>query len=981
MRSIKIKQLIVPIISLLLLIIFFNVSAQEKTSRSSATKRPDTIEPITAPFDMPQLKKPVFPNRTFNIVDYDAVNDGKTKNTEAFNKAIEACSNAGGGKVLVPAGKWVTGAIHLKSNVNLHFEEGAELHFSEASDDYLPVVLTRWAGLEVYNYSALIYAYGCENIAITGPGKLYGHGESWWHWKKRGEYTAKFVYENQVLKNIPTEKRIYGTPVAGLRPQFINPVNCKNVLFEGFQIAQPGPFWTFDITYCENVIVRGLQIDTYGGKNTDGININSTKNALVEYCSINSGDDCVALKSGINEDGWRIGLPTQNVVIRNIQGLKAHGGIVIGSDMSGDIRNIYAYNCKFTGTDKVIRLKSNASRGGTVENIWYNNIEMNDIEGEAIIINTNYGAYMASDNGSAYPVFRNIKFSNITCKNAGVALNVKGTKNSPVENITLENIKIKAEAGMKFDWVNGIEFNKVKITPQYGDTILFTNCKSISGYSLQMPGVKSNNVNEENFITDIDITGKIKNENPDYQNIFYNSGKNGLTGEYYNNKNLEGKPVHVRIDKQINFNWEYGSPANGVNNDRFSARWSGQLKAPGNGKYDIGMKSDNGFRLFLNNIIAIDAWNSHEAGSYKGKAVRLEKDKLYDIKIEFFENVGTCSAIFNLEKYKIKPEIPAVYYQTDINKLISINSESDALRKRDELINFIFGDDELPFNKEPEILTENYIDSAYCDIEMLKSITKMEVKMEYGLKSVIYHFNPKNKKNKVVLYHQGHRGDFISGKSLIKEFLNNGYSVLAFAMPLMGMNNQPVVNDPDLGQIHLTQHEHLKFLNPENGHPVKYFVEPVITAINYLEKNFNFKEIEMVGISGGGWTTTLAAAIDTRIKMSFPVAGSYPVYLRSGSDKDWGDWEQTIPELLRTANFLELYILGAYGNNRKQVQIVNKYDACCYGGTKWKTYFPEVSNCVEKLNKGKWDLWLDDTHKEHKISKYILQNILSEILK
>ncbi|MEN8194429.1 MAG: PA14 domain-containing protein, partial [Bacteroidota bacterium] len=410
-----------------------------------------------------------------------------------------------------------------------------------------------------------------------------------------------------------------------------------------------------------------------------------------------------------------------------------------------------------------------------------------------------------------------------------------------------------------------------------------------------------------------------------------------------------------------------------------SARWSGQLKAPGSGEYEIGMKSDNGFRLFLNNKLVIDAWSSHEAGSYKGKVVRLNEDELYDIKIEFFENVGTCSIVFSLEKYEVKPEIPPVYFETDMNKLISIQSENDALQLRNNLIEFVFGNNELPLDKLPYKVEEDYSDPEYNDIKSLKVINKITVKMDYELESVIYHFNPESKKNKVVLYHQGHRGDFINGKSVIKGFLDNGYSVVAFSMPLIGMNNKPYVTIPKLGKIHLTQHEHFKFLEPQNGHSVKYFIEPVFTTINYLENKYNYDYVIMTGISGGGWTTTMAAAIDTRIKISFPVAGSYPIYLRSGSDRDSGDWEQSIPDLLQTANYLELYILGAYGDHRKQVQVVNKYDACCFSGTKWKTYYPEVFSRVKKLNKGTWDLWLDDTHKEHKISEYILQNILSEL--
>ncbi len=428
---------------------------------------------------MPQLKRPVFQDMDFNVLEFGAIGDGIALNTDAFKKAIEACNTKGGGKVIVPAGKWLTGAIHLLSNVNLHFEEGAEIHFSNNPEDYLPVVFTRWTGFEVYNYSPLIYAQDCENIAITGPGKLYGHGEEWWKWEMPGEETAWHIYYEQVLKNVMPENRVYGKPENGLRPQFINPVNCKNVLFEGFTVASPGPFWTIDILYCENVIVRGLTLNTIGGPNTDGINLSSTKNALVEYCHINSGDDCIAFKSGLNEEGWRIGRPSENIVVRNIYGLESHGGIVIGSEMSGGVRNIYAHDCEFNGAERGIRLKSNASRGGVVENIWYENIVMKNITGEAIRINTNYGAYMADKGGTAYPVFRNINIKNITCDNARIALSMLGTSHKPIENITLENIKIKAETGMVFNWVNNLKLIKTFSKPLQGEPYIFENCENV----------------------------------------------------------------------------------------------------------------------------------------------------------------------------------------------------------------------------------------------------------------------------------------------------------------------------------------------------------------------------------------------------------------------------------------------------------------------------------------------------------------------
>lgn len=599
--------LIIAIVSGLLLGTI-DTYAQDNQEILTAIERPDEIEPITAPFIMPQLKKPQFPDRTFNIVEYGAKNDGTTKNTEAFRRTIETCSAAGGGKVLVPAGKWLTGAIHLKSNVNLHFEEGAELHFSDDPDDYLPVVFTRWAGIEVYNYSPLIYAHQCENIAITGPGKLFGHGDNWWEWTRRGERTIKHIYENQVLQDIPPEQRIGGTPDAALRPQFINPVECKNVLFEGFTISAPGPFWTFDITYCENVIVRGLHLKTFGGPNTDGINLNSTKNALVEYCFVSVGDDGVCLKSGINEDAWRVGRSTENIVVRHITVYKSHGGFVIGSDTGGDIRDVYVHDCVFRGTDRGIRFKSNASRGGIVENIYCENITMEDLRYEVIWIETDYGAYMASENGKAYPVFRNLSFRNITCNNAGEAINMQGTNHTPIENVALENLDISAGKGMNLNWVNGLTVKNVKYRAVDNSVII--------------PGV-----------------------------LFTRSHEEGLEATYFNNKELKGEPAFTRIDKNIDFNWWAGNkPGPGLGHDQFSIRWKGLLKVPKTGTYEIGMEGDDGFRVYLDKKLIIDAWDGHRPGGYKGAEIQLKKEKYYDLKIEYFENLGFGYSLLRLKQ-------------------------------------------------------------------------------------------------------------------------------------------------------------------------------------------------------------------------------------------------------------------------------------------------------------------------------------------
>ncbi len=323
-------------------------------------------------------------------------------------------------------------------------------------------------------------------------------------------------------------------------------------------------------------------------------------------------------------------------------------------------------------------------------------------------------------------------------------------------------------------------------------------------------------------------------------------------------------------------------------------------------------------------------------------------------------------------------EVPKEYTQTDIASLISIKKHSDVLERREALLHFFWGESKLPLLL-PSTIIENFKDVRYDDIGSLYRIDKIVIKMEFEIESVVYHFIPKDSNNKVILYHQGHRGDFYNSKEQIKTFIEKGYSVMAFSMPLLGLNNQPIVQLPRFGKLKLTSHDHMKFLLPKDGHPIKFFIEPVIIALNYLENNFDYISVAMCGISGGGWTTTLVAAVDTRIKTSFPLAGSYPIYLRSNSINDWGDYEQNAPELYRIANYLELYILGGYGKGRKQLQIINKYDSCCFSGLKWKTYRDIIRAHMDQLGVGDFDLLLDDSHRKHIVSNFAMSQILNEI--
>jgi polygalacturonase len=410
------------------------------------------------PFDMPVVEAPSFPDRVLDVRDYGAVDDGSTLNTQAFRQAVEACHIMGGGVVWVPAGIWLTGPIHLRSNVNLRPEKDALVRFSAQPADYLPVVFTRWEGVECFNYSPFIYAHDCENIAVTGEGAFDGQGEAWWHWKKLQQAAAKTLYDAE-FDGIPVEKRIYGTEEAALRPQFLQAISCRNVLIEGVTFRN-GPMWTLHPVYCQDVLVRNVTVDTRG-PNNDGLNPDSCLNVVVEDCSFSTGDDCIAINSGMNEDGWRVARPCENIVVRNCHMSEGHGAVAIGSGMSGGVRNVHVSDCRFTGGDQGIRLKSMRGRGGFVENVYFENIYMADLRREAIVLNMFYGSSTAASRSDAAPVFRNIYIRDVTCESAGVAVAIRGLPEQPIEHVVLEDLHLNAVEGIRCQDADDLTFNDV----------------------------------------------------------------------------------------------------------------------------------------------------------------------------------------------------------------------------------------------------------------------------------------------------------------------------------------------------------------------------------------------------------------------------------------------------------------------------------------------------------------------------------------
>ena len=310
-------------------------------------------------------------------------------------------------------------------------------------------------------------------------------------------------------------------------------------------------------------------------------------------------------------------------------------------------------------------------------------------------------------------------------------------------------------------------------------------------------------------------------------------------------------------------------------------------------------------------------------------------------------------------------------YESEVESLISVNRNNvDSLRK--ELIKIIFGYPYLP-ESQPDTIYR-ITDKNYDDFENLDYIEQFEITQRYKIQSIGYIFHPKKPNNRLMLYHQGHRGYFIIGKKALKQFIKEGFIIYAFSMPLTGKNNNPIVKIDKIGTLRLRPHEHLMYL--EN--PIQYFIRPVITMINYsLDKKFD--DLTMVGFSGGGWTTTLVAAMDSRINYSFPISGTLPLFIRLSYGYLKGGAEELYEKLYKKVNYLDMYILGSVGANRFQVQMLTKLDRCCFDGTYYKYYFPTIKSAVDKFDHGKFDVFIDSTHRDHKISKTTIMKI-SEII-
>lgn len=411
----------------------------------------------------------------FNVLELGADNSGQQLNTELIQTTMEKASASGGGNLYFPSGTYLTGPIHLKSNIVIRLEAGAVLRFSDDFDRYMPFVPVRWEGTMVKSFSPLIYGYEIENVTLTGRGKIDGQGEKWWnsfydhlknHQIDKTKWQIEFEKQNPSI-NHPDQAS--SLDLGFLRPPFIQILYSRNIRIEGITIVN-SPFWTINPQFCDNVTIDGVTIKNPDSPNTDGINPESCRNVHVSNCHISVGDDCITIKSGKDRDGRLHNTPCENITITNCTMLDGHGGVVIGSEMSGGVKKVTISNCVFEGTDRGIRIKSARGRGGVVEDVRVSNIVLKGLKKEAFTLNLFYQKSDPEPVSERTPVFKNIHFSNITGTAQQAAL-IVGIEESPVENISFSDIRLETQTGFVIQDATDIGFNQVHVNVESGPVI------------------------------------------------------------------------------------------------------------------------------------------------------------------------------------------------------------------------------------------------------------------------------------------------------------------------------------------------------------------------------------------------------------------------------------------------------------------------------------------------------------------------------
>lgn len=448
------------------------LAAGVRTAHASTVDESDPWDAV--PGILARIVPPRFPARDFHITAFGARADGTTDCTAAIAQAIAACAKAGGGRVVVPAGRFLTGAVHLRSGVNLHLREGATLAFSTDPQAYLPPVLTRWEGMEMMGYSPLIYAANAHDVAITGRGTLDGQAaeSNWWAWKggktRSGpnQAAARDRLQAMVEAGTPVSERIMAEG-SYLRPQFIQFHRCRNLLIEDVTILN-SPMWEVHPVECTNVTIRRLMIRTHG-PNNDGCDPESCTDVLIEQCVFDTGDDCIALKSGRNADGRRLNIPCTNVIIRGCTMKDGHGGVTIGSEISGGVHHVYIEDCTMDSPqlDRALRIKNNALRGGVLEHIYMRNCTVGEVAEGILSVDLHYEE---GERGPYRPIVRDIELRNVRSRKSMYGWYMRAYPKSEIRNIRFVQCRFDGVAkGNVADGVQELVIRQVVINGQRVD--------------------------------------------------------------------------------------------------------------------------------------------------------------------------------------------------------------------------------------------------------------------------------------------------------------------------------------------------------------------------------------------------------------------------------------------------------------------------------------------------------------------------------
>ncbi|MCX6330534.1 MAG: glycoside hydrolase family 28 protein [Bacteroidia bacterium] len=419
-----------------------------------------------------------------NVKERGADPTGNVKCTKIISDVISELSAKGGGTVYFPAGTFLTGPIIMKSNITLWLDGGAVVKFSDDFDDYLPMVQSRWEDVRVKNFVSQIYAYQCENISIRGRGHFEGQGKKWWDFMRTvgsqqqpSKWQETFKKENEEL----LAKNAYIRAKNNfLRPPMVTTYECKNVLIEGVSFSNP-PFWTIMPAFTDNITINGITIENPAGSpNTDGIDPSSCRYVHISNCHITVGDDCIVIKSGRDEDGREAARPTEDITITNCTMLRGHGGVVIGSEMSGNVKRVAITNCVFEGTDRGIRIKTMRGRGGVIEDLLVSNIVMNNMINEGVLITLRYQQTQPEPLSERTPACNNVRISNIIVRGGQRPVAIYGLEEREVNQVSFSNMESSTRRGILIENGSDINFHDIKMEIKEGNAIEVKNSKKIS---------------------------------------------------------------------------------------------------------------------------------------------------------------------------------------------------------------------------------------------------------------------------------------------------------------------------------------------------------------------------------------------------------------------------------------------------------------------------------------------------------------------